>query len=314
MRLGLTLLIAATLPLVACGTDSGADDGHLTVAAAFYPLEEVVRQVGGDAVDVITIVPPGEEAHEYEPTPRQLTELAEADVVFYLGQGFQPNVEKAIQSLPGSVRKVDLLDGLDLLPITQQLPGIEGQPEGQKEEASLGDGSDPHVWLSPVNMQAMTTTVVDELVGVAPDLVTTVRDNGSAFDTSLGALDGEFRAGLATCATRYLVSSHRAFAYLADAYELIDVAIAGISPSEEPSAKTLESIAAFVEDNGVTTIFFEQNLPDDLARTLADEVGASTAVLDTIESPSQDQLDSGADYESLMGANLAALRTGLGCS
>jgi zinc transport system substrate-binding protein len=91
------------------------------------------------------------------------------------------------------------------------------------------------------------------------------------------------------------------------------VSISGISPSEEPSAEALEEIAAFASTNGVDTIFFEENLPADLSRTVADEIGATTARLDPIEAPSTDQLAAGATYVSLMGDNLDALRTGLGC-
>ncbi|MBI4932591.1 MAG: zinc ABC transporter substrate-binding protein, partial [Actinobacteria bacterium] len=296
--------------LGACSTEGGGSDGRLTVAAAFYPIEEIVRRVGGDAIDVVTLVPPGEEAHEYDPTPKQLEQLAEADVVFYLGQGFQPNVEKALESLPSSVQRVDLLDELTLLPITSQLPGTDGEAEGE----TLADGNDPHVWLAPANMRQMSASVLATLNGVAPDDATTFATNQGSYGTDLDELDTEFADGLRECRSRMLVSSHRAFGYLADAYDLTAVAIAGVSPSEEPSAKTLEAIAEFTRTNDVTTIFFEENLPSDLATTLADEVGATTDVLDTVESLSDEQLQAGDDYGSLMRANLVALRTGLGCT
>lgn len=299
------------MTLGACGgSDDGASDGRVTVAAAFYPIEEIVRRVGGEAIDVVTLVPPGEEAHEYEPTPKQLTQLAEADVVFYLGQGFQPNVEKALESLPSSVQRIDLLDELTLLPITSQLPGTDGTAEGE----TLEDGNDPHVWLAPGNVRQMATTVLATLDAVAPDDAPTFERNFDDYGTGLTTLDTDFATGLQECDSRVLVSSHRAFGYLAAAYDLTAVAIAGVSPSEEPSAKTLETIAEFTRANDVTTIFFEENLPSDLATTLADEVGATTGVLDTVESLSDEQLKAGDDYESLMRSNLEALRSGLGCS
>jgi len=311
-RLPATLAaLALPLALVACGDDeSSSNTDRLTVAAAFYPVETIVRAVGGDAIDVVTLVPPGEEAHEYEPTPQQLTELAEADVVVYLGHGFQPNVEKAIESLPDSVVRVDLLDGLTLLPVTEQLPGTEGETGGE----SLESGDDPHVWLDPANMQSMTDTVATTLTEADPAGADGFAERAAAYDASLSTLDQEFTAGLASCATDVLVTSHRAFGYLAAAYGLTQVAIAGISPTEEPSAKSLEAVAAFAKDNGVTTIFFEENLPDDLAATVASEIGAETDVLDPVESLSTEQLDADADYLSVMRQNLAALTTGLGCS
>ena len=296
--------------LTACDNSAAKDDGVTRVAVAFYPIEEIVRKIGGSDVQVVTLVPPGEEAHEYDPTPKQLTELADADIVFYLGQGFQPNVEKAIESLPADVEKVDLLNGITLLPVTSQLPGTDGEAEGE----TLDGGKDPHVWLSPANMRTMAMDVTVRLQTVAPDDAFAFSARSADYMTDLGNLEREFTNGLRDCRSPYIVSSHRAFGYLADAFGLKAVAIAGVSPSEEPSAKTLEAIAGFARENAVTTIFFEENLPADLATTLANEVGATTGVLDTLETLSADQLKAGDDYLSVMRANLAALHDGLGCA
>lgn len=308
-------LAAATLAVlalagVACSGGDGGGDGRFTVAAGFYPIEQILDQVAGDTVDVVALVPPGEEAHEYEPTAQQLTALEKADLVAFLGGGFQPNLEKAIESLPSSVTRLDLLDGLTLLPVTDPLAGTEGATSGE----TLGDGNDPHVWLDPAQMQAMTDEVVAALTALAPDQADAFRANGDAYIAELGVLRDDFSTGLQQCESDALVTTHRAFGYLAAAFGLRQVAIAGISPSEEPSAKTLEAVADFARANGVTTIFAEENLPPDLADTVAGEVGATTAVLDPVESPSRDQLDAGDDYVSMMRDNLAALRNALRCT
>lgn len=299
----LSQLIATTVALgviCGCGSDASPESsGKPIVAAAFYPLEEIVRSIDPDAVDVVTLVPPGKEAHEYEPSARQVGDLQSAKIVFYLGSGFQPDVEKAIEGLPDSVRKVDLLKSIDLLPITDTLQGTEGEAAGEV----LDTGEDPHVWLDPANMITMTTIVAEEL-----------GTDATAYIAELRKLDDAFRSGLEHCRSRVIVTSHRAFEYLAHAYDLTQIPIAGVSPSEEPSARTLEAIAKAAEANDVSTIFFEQNLPADLARTVADEVGATTAVLDPLESLSSDRLDAGATYISVMTENLATLRSGLGCT
>ncbi|MDO8364137.1 MAG: zinc ABC transporter substrate-binding protein [Actinomycetota bacterium] len=310
---GCALMGSLVAGMSACGTSQSADDGRFTVAVAFYPIEEMVRRVGGEAVRVVTIVPPGEEAHEYEPTPKQVAALESADVVFYLGNGFQPNVEKAIAGLPSSVHRVDLLEVVELLPITDALPGTDGATEGEV----LADGSDPHVWLAPANMRTMLRVVADTMVTnqVTPDSWAELQPAATeAYDAELQSLDEQFRDGLAECRSTQLVTGHRAFAYLAQAYGLTQVAIAGISPGDEPSAKTLQAIAEFAAANDVRTIFFEANLPPDLARTVADEIGAATAALHTLETLSADQLAAGDDYVSVMTQNLTALQDGLGCA
>ena len=303
MRRTCGLVVASSIALVLCGCSSPAApseaSGKPVVAVAFYPIEEIVRAVGGDTVRVVTLVPPGEEAHEYEPTARQVGDLQSAKVVFYLGGGFQPNVEKAIDALPASVRKIDLLTSMALLPVTDQLPGTEGKPAGEV----LANGADPHVWLDPQNMATMSKVVATEL-----------NVDSTAYVAQLTALDNSFRSGLAHCASNVIVTSHRAFGYLAHAYGLTQIPIAGISPTEEPSAKTLQAVAKAAKADNVSTIFFEQNLPADLSKTVANEIGAKTAVLDPVESLSSDQLGAGATYISVMKENLVTLRSGLGCS
>jgi zinc transport system substrate-binding protein len=288
--------------LCGCGPDAtkAASAERPVVAVAFYPIEDIVRSLGeGAAADVVTLVPPGQEAHEYEPKAQQVGELQSAKVVFYLGDGFQPDVEKAIATLPDSVRKVDLLSSIELLPITDALQGTEGETAGEV----LGGGKDPHVWLDPNNMIAMAEVVAKTL-----DI------DASNYISQLRALDETYRAGLSHCRSHVIVTSHSAFEYLAHAYGLTQIPIAGISPVEEPSAKTLEAVANAAKANDVSTIFFEENLPADLAKTIADEIGATTAVLDPVESLSSEQLSSGATYISVMTQNLTTLKKGLGCS
>jgi zinc transport system substrate-binding protein len=279
------------------------------VAAAFYPLAEIVSRVGGSSVHVLTLVPPGQEAHLYEPTAQQAAALERAKLVIYIGDGFQPVVQRFVHQLPSSVQRLDVLSVLHLLPATRALPGTSG---GRTAE-TLGGGGDPHVWLDPGNMRAMAAAVAEALVAIGTDPAL-VRRNLASYDASLAALASDLRLGLAHCATTYIVTGHQAFAYLAHATGLTQVAVAGISPEDEPSAATLASIVAFLRLHHVTTVFSERNLSPAIARTLASEAGAGTAQLDTLETLSHSQLAAGEDYVSLMRANLATLRSGLGCT
>lgn len=235
-------------------------------------------------------MPPGEDAHEYEPTPKQVTRLTEADVVFYIGDHFQPNVERALAAVGDDLASVDLLDGLSRI------------------------DDDPHVWLSIPNMRTITEEVRADLTERSPALAEVFAANAAAFDASLAGLHDDYTAALAHCASTYLVTGHRSFAYLARDYGLTQIGIAGISPGDEPSAQDLADIAATVELHGVHTIFFEEHLPTDLARTVADETGATTSMLNNAETLSTEQLDAGDDYVTIMRSNLTALEEGLQCS
>jgi zinc transport system substrate-binding protein len=286
-----------TLAVTSCADDPGSErtgDARPVIAAAFYPLAAIVEAVGGEAVQVETIVPAGEEAHEFEPTPGQISGLEQVEVVFHLA-GFQPAVDEVIDVLGAPA--VDLLAGLPL--------------------QEVGDDVDPHVWLDPQLLAEMTRRVAEvlaeELAEELPAEAAGFATRAAALVDRLDALDAEMTDGLAACAGQLLVTTHEAFGYLARAYGLEQVAIAGISPGDEPSAKTLTELAELVRDRGVTTVFAEEGLPADLARTLAAEAGAASATLHTIESPAADQLAGGDDYFSLMRANLAALQAALGC-
>jgi zinc transport system substrate-binding protein len=277
---------------------------------AFYPLEEAARGVGGDRVSVTSLTGPGESPHDVQLTPRQVEAVAAADIAVYLGRGFQPQVEAAVSGAPERTVRLDLLETVPVLPVDPQLPGTEGEVDGE----TLAGGIDPHVWLDPTRMITMVEAITDAFVALDPDDEATYRANAETYLAGLRGLDGEYRAALQTCASRVVVTSHRAFGYLADAYDLRQIPIAGISPDEEPDPRTLEAIAAEAAAEGVTTIFLETIAPPDLARTVADEIGAGLDLLDPIEGLTAEQLEEGQTYASIMRDNLGRLANGLGCT
>ena len=287
-----------------------ADRDKISIAASFYPIAEIVTRVGGADVDVVTLTPPGEGAHDVQLTAKSLDKLTSADVVFYISDGFQPDIEKAVASLPSSVNAVDLLDSLELLPVAEQLEGTEGSTDGEV----LASGKDPHVWLDPANMVTMTRSVADAMAVASPALSATFARNAAAYIAELETLGKDIDTTFALCESRALVTSHRAFAYLAKRAKLNQISISGVNPDAEPSAKSLESIAAFARRENVTTIFFETLLPADLARTLAEKVGASADVLDPIEGLSSQDLAAGDTYLSVQRDNLKRIAIGLRCS
>lgn len=301
-RLLHVVLATAVLASVAtaCRSDTGgSSDGRLQVVASAYPLAEAAARVGGDLVDVRNLTPPGVEPHDLELAPDDLEALLSADLVLYVGAGFQPAVEDGVGEAEGTV--VDVLAGAATLTLTQ-------------DGAGTGDAVDPHVWLDPERFGGIVALIADRLVGLDPVGAATFRANAAAYQDELATLDARFRDGLAACASRLLVVSHAAFGYLADAYDLTQVPIAGISPEAEPDPAHLADLVALVEREHVTTIFTEELASPKVAQTLAQEAGVTTATLNPLEGLMQAQLDAGADYGSVMRRNLETLRGALGCS
>ena len=310
-RHGLLLLGSlATLSLTACsGNEAENTANSVVIAASFYPIEEIVSNLSGGTIDVVGLTPPGAGAHDLELTSEQLTELEDSDVLFYLGDGFQPGIEKVMTSLPKSVQVVDLLERITVRDIVPQLEGLEGETDGE----SLESGKDPHVWLDPANMIIMANHVHDVLQDIQGIDKKSLDSSLNTYLADLTKLGSEFDDGLKQCESNVIVTSHRAFEYLAARTNLQQVAIAGVNPDSEPSTKSMQEIAKFAQANRVSTIFFETLLPEDLARTIANEIGAKTDLLDPIEGFSQDDLDAGMNYIVAQRANLERLRAGLNC-
>lgn len=288
-------LVVLALAAAACGGDGGSGEG-IEVVAAFYPLAEAARQVGGNLVTVHDLTPAGVEPHDLELKPSDVGRIRSADLVLYLGAGFQPAVEDAVESSPNDAAAVDLLGGLALR------PAVEGE-----------EPADPHVWLDPQLMMEIVQRIEGELAERLPAERSTFAAGAGAYVRALEELDRDFDSTLATCERRQLVTAHAAFGYLAARYDLEQIAISGVTPEVEPSPRRLQEVADLAERFGVTTIYFETLVDPRVATTVARTVGARTAVLDPIEGLSEEKASAGESYVTLMRDNLAAVADGLGC-
>lgn len=280
------LLIAATTLLAGCGADAG-DATDRPIVAGFYPLAFAAEQVAGAGADVRNLTPAGAEPHDLELTPRDVRAVDDASLVLFLGRGFMPGLEAAVEQREG--RSLDLLADQELRP-------------GRDEDGEIV--SDPHVWLDPVRYAAMARAIGSELGS---------GDAGERLAARVERLDAEFRRGLATCERREIVTSHAAFGYLAARYDLEQVPLEGLSPEAEPSAKGLAGLVDRVKSSGATTVFFETLVSPKLAQTVAREAGVETAVLNPLEGLTDDEIAAGEDYFTVMRSNLSALRKALGC-
>jgi zinc transport system substrate-binding protein len=293
------VVLVTTASAVACSASSADTGGTTSVVASFYPLAEAAQKVGGADVTVTNLTAPGVEPHDLELTPNQIEAIATADLVLYLGDGFQPALGDALNDAQGVV--IDVSEGLRDLPV----PSTETSP---------GLTADPHVWLDPVAYSEIMRRVEAGLAEVDPAHASTFSSNAAAFSSQLAGLDRSYRTALADCARRTIVTSHAAFGYLAQRYGLQQEAVAGLSPEAEPDPQRLADLKGLVERTGITTVFTEDLVSPKVAETLASETGTTTAVLNPVESLTPDQLAIGHDYMSVMQQNLTTLRTALGCS
>ncbi|MGH9040266.1 MAG: metal ABC transporter substrate-binding protein [Acidimicrobiia bacterium] len=284
-------VLAGALLVGACADDEGGatrTGDRPRVVAAFFPLFEAARRVGGDRAGVVNLTAAGTEPHALELTSDQVDRIEAADVVIYLGNGFQPAVEEVARRAEGEI--VDALDG-----------------------AKVEDG-DPHVWLDPALLGEIVERVEAALVKVDPAGKAGYAENSAAYRNELGLLDDEFGQRLATCERRVIVTAHSAFGYLARRYRLTQEPIAGLAPESEPDPQRLAELADLVKSTGTTTVFTETLVSPRVAETLAREAAVTTAVLNPLEGLSESEIAAGGSYVAVMKDNLAALTGALGCA
>lgn len=270
------------LPLVALlsGCAGGASAGQADVVAAAYPFAWLATEIAGPDAEVTNVVKPGAEPHDIELTPQQVALVKDAAVVLHV-KGFQAAVD-------------DALDG-----------GEQGLDLGAVTEA---ESDDPHIWLDPVRMQIAAGAIAARLSAQDPSHADGYRSRLDVVIGKLKALDATFTTALTGCTRKELVTSHSAFGYLASRYGLVQKAISGFDPDAEPSPGKVAEIATYARSRGVTTIFFETLVDPKIAKTIAGEIGAKTAVLDPVESAAP-----GDDYLTIQRRNAAALGSALGC-
>jgi zinc transport system substrate-binding protein len=297
--IGIVALAGAFVGCVGSASPS-RDSGKAAVAAAFYPLEFATEGVGRDLVEVEGLTASGVEPHDLELSADQIRNLSIVDLIVFVGGGFQPALEDAISGFDES-RTLDVLQRKDLL---RNIEGVEYEEEDGGDEPT----ADPHVWLDPSLMAAIVDDIAVRLAEIDRTHAQTYEANTEELKSQLSDLDNDFSEGLSNCASRDIVTSHAAFGYLAARYDLNQISISGIDPESEPSPGRLAEVARFVQENDVSTIFFEELVSPEVAETIAGETGARTAMLSPLES----KPESG-DYVDAMQANLATLTKALDC-
>ncbi len=278
-------------------TTDPTSNNKLTIAASIYSVAHFAQQVGGNRVNVITITPAGAEPHDFEPTAQDIINVNQSKLFIYNGNGIDVWGDKA---------RADVVkNGGRVLKISDAMTSFS--------DAAAEGPLDPHFWLNPVLAKEEIGLIRDALTAVDPTGASYYRGNAQNYLSQLDQLDKDYRTGLSSCWRRDIVTAHAAFGYLAQGYGLNQIAIAGLSPDEEPSPQKLAEITALVENRGIEYIFFETLVSPKLSETIATEVGAKTLVLNPLEGLANRDIAEGKTYLTEMKQNLTNLRTALAC-
>lgn len=244
-------LLSLPLVLAGCGGSNGDSVASLKAVTSISVLEDLVRQVGGDRVEVSSLLPAGADPHTYEPTPGQVRDVAEADVVFANGLNLEPAALKVIEpNLSGGASLVKLGEET----IDAGFPALAGD----EEDESIN----PHLWLSVGAAREYVRVIRDSLAVADPESAETYNDNYQAYLARLDELDGYVAEKLSSLPEerRKLVTTHDAFAYMAEYMGLEIAAVVAESPGQEPSASDVADLAETIEELALPAVFEEPQL------------------------------------------------------
>lgn len=255
-----TLLFAGLL--LAAGPARGQSPEKLQVVATFSILADFVRQIGGERVEVATLVGPGGDAHVYSPTPADSRRLAGARLVVANGLGFEGWVARLIRSSGTRVPVVEAARG------TKPLKGAD--PHGH------GHGADPHAWQNVENAKVYVAAIRDALAAADPEGRASYEAHAAAYLKDLDALDAEIRAAVARIPPerRKAITSHEAFAHFEAAYGIDFVAPQGVSTEAEPSARGIARIIQQIRRERIPAVFVESIADRRVIERIAQETGA----------------------------------------
>ena len=242
----------------------------LKVASFSTVLTEIAQQVGGNHVSVAGLVKPGQDPHEYQPTPEDLEQAADARLILISGKHLEHYLDK-VQQATGS--KAESLAVGDALP-TLQMKADPDEP--QAKEAPNGMIDDPHWWNSVTNMERATVIVRDALIKLDPADQADFEKNAQTYLAKLAALNNWAKRKVAELPRdkRKLVTSHDAFQYLARDYGFKIYAIEGVSTETEPSDRHVAELIDDIKSQRVKAIFLENTLNPKVSREITRETGA----------------------------------------
>jgi len=278
------LLFCVAVFLISCAKKQ-EDTSHLNIAVSSYVPYTFAKSVLGDVANLTLLIPPGTEAHAFEPTPKTIKELKQAQVFFYTSNFLEPWAQK--------------LDKNAVM-LAENLPQVLPQ--------------DPHVWMSFDNAKVMAQNLANYIIKIRPDFETQIKQNLFTFSQEMESLKYLYSGILPTCKNRTIYHiGHLAFGYIARDYNLKFEALFSADMDQEPSAKEIAELVKAIKDNKVKYIFSEEQLNPALALTISNETGAEILMLNTIEGISKQDFAEGKTYQTLMLENLKNLAIGLEC-
>ena len=272
LRFRVLLLSVLLLPPAGLASD------RLLIFASVVPIKTFVERIGGAQVEVRAMVQPGQSPATYDPTPRQVADLARADLYVRVGVPFEKAWMERIRSANPRVPVLDARDGVEL----------RKHEAGDDDHDHDRDALDPHVWTSPLSVKVIAANIRDALIEIDPVHRADYEANHATFDAELDALDAEIRGLLADLPVRRFLVYHPAWGYFASTYDLTQVAIE--REGKEPGARALASLIDQARREEARVIFVQPQFNRRSAEQVARAIGGRVEAIDPLAADYVDNL------------------------
>ncbi|WP_214481848.1 zinc ABC transporter substrate-binding protein [Bacillus sp. SM2101] len=313
------IAIIIMLVLVGCSNQnntvatSPTNEETLQIYTTLYPLEDFTKKIGKEHVEVVSVIPAGADAHTFEPTPKKMIEIANANLFIYSSNQLENYVDKMKDAL--EKENVQFVATADKLMSEEQNHSEEEKPEENEHEDSDHDQHDddlnPHVWLDPTLAIELAAEITDALTALKPEAKDDFENNFLLLKEELTNLDNQFQTTIEQAERREILVSHAAYSYWESRYGIKQIAVAGISSTNEPSQKQLAEIIETANEHQIKYILLEQNVKPKVIDVIKNELNATPLQIHNLSVLTDDDISNGEDYFSLMEKNLETLKIAL---
>ncbi len=312
--LTLVTAVALVLGLCACSSESSyfeSDNGKLKIISTVFPPYDLAKHIAGDNAEIKILLPPGSEAHTYEPTAKEIIAIQNCDIFLYIGGENEQWADKLINS--NDTSKVKVVKLIDCVPTLSEEDEEEHEDEHNHHDHDHEHETDEHIWTSPKNARLMLSAVYDAICGVDPDNSRIYNKNKDAYDKQLADLDSDYKTAVDNAKNKTIVLADKfPFRYLAHEYGLdCYAAFSSCSDESEPSVSTMIKLTKRIKQDNVPVVYYLEFSSTKIADTLCDETGATKLMLHSCHNVSKQDIENNVSYVDLMKKNLENLKVAL---
>lgn len=292
------------------GSKTEKKDESKVIYASFYPIYNLTKQIAGDKFEVKSFNSLTTESHDFEPSAKEIAELSKSQLIFMNGAGMEDWKDDVNETI--DISMVDTSESLDLIKADHDHEDAEDHDHEDAEDHDHEEGEhhhhhgefDPHTWLSPVNAKAQAKVIADKLSEIDPANKDYYQKNYEKIAKEFDEIINEYKEKFAKVENNKFIVPHEAFGYVARDFNLEQIPLSSLTSTADPDAKVMKEVTDLAKKDAIKTVFFEKGGSDKAAKTIAEEIGADTLPLSTMEFASEEEIEKEVTIQEIIKENL----------